>query len=448
MAPANSAASRKLPRGASALDPEAARAHQRERLQEAMVAVVARQGYGSTRVADVAAAAEVSRNAFYALFADREACFMATWEAIFAQATEQVVRMMGARRGEPRTVHESLQGITRGLAAAVIARPDHGRLLLTEVLAVGGDGPAMRRRVVRRIEQWIGEAVSRTDGPTTVSPSARTVIACGVLQVIDQHLHAGRVRQLRGMADDLATWAASYETSSPLPAHRQLGEPPPPAPQRRPLPLPRGHQKLPRSFVDRYQRERILRAVTDLAAYDGYAGVTVPEIVASARISNKTFYDHFPDKHTAFLAAYDEEFASLFAASWAAAAGHSDWTDAVRDGITAWVEHLAADPAKARFGLIDVLTSGRDAAQKVDEGYQAFAHLLSHGYDYLPPGRTVPPIAAYAIAAGIAGLVTEWVVSGRGHELHELAPDLCYAALAPFLGDPEARTTAEQLKAA
>ena len=49
--------------------------------------------------------------------------------------------------------------------------------------------------------------------------------------------------------------------------------------------------------------------------------MTVPEIVASAHISNKTFYDHFPDKHTAFLAAYDEEFASLFAASWAAAAG-------------------------------------------------------------------------------------------------------------------------------
>lgn len=448
MAPANPAASRKLPRGASALEPEAARALQRERLQEAMVTVVARQGYGSTRVADVAAAAEVSRNAFYALFADREACFMATWETILAQASEQTVRMMSARRGEPRTVHESLQGITRGLAAAVIARPDHARLLLVEVLAVGGDGPALRRRVVRRIEQWIGEAVSRTDGPTTISPSSRTVIACGVLQVIDQHLHAGRVRQLRSMADDLATWAASYETSSPLPGHRQLGEPPPPAPQRRPLPLPRGHQKLPRSFVDRYQRERILRAVTDLAAYDGYAGVTVPEIVASARISNKTFYDNFPDKHTAFLAAYDEEFASLFAASWAAAAGHSEWTTAVREGIAAWVQHLAADPAKARFGLIDVLTSGREAAQKVDEGYQAFAHLLSHGYENLPPGRTVPPIVAYAIAAGIAGLVTEWVVSGRGHELEQLAPDLCYAALAPFLGDPEARTTAEQLKAA
>ena len=211
--------------------------------------------------------------------------------------------------------------MVRGLAAAVIARPDHARLLLVDVLAVGGNGPALRRQVVRRVEQWIGEAVSRTDGPTTISPSCRTVIACGVLQVIDQHLHSGRVRQLRGVADDLATWAVSYETSSPLPAHRPLSEPPAPAPPRRPLPLPRGHQKLPRSFVDRYQRERILQAVIELAADGGYAGVTVPEVVATAHISNKTFYDHFTDKHTAFLAAYDEAFAALFAASWAAAAG-------------------------------------------------------------------------------------------------------------------------------
>jgi len=448
MATTRPAASRKLPRGASALDPAAARELQRARLQEAMVAVVARDGYAEARVADVAAEAQVSRNTFYALFADREACFMAAWEATLAQAVEQVVHVMSARPGDPRSVHESLQGVVRGLASAVIARPDHARLLLVEVLAVGNNGPALRRRVVRRVEQWIGEAVSRTDGPTTISPSCRTVIACGVLQVIDQHLHTGRVRQLRGVADDLATWAVSYETSSPLPAHRQLSEPPEAPPARRPLPLPRGHQKLPRSFVDRYQRERILQAVIDLAAYDGYAGVTVPEVVAAAHISNKTFYDHFADKHTAFLAAYDEAFAALFAASWAAAAGQTEWTSGVRDGITAWVDHLAADPAHARFGFVDVLTSGRDAAAKMDESYQAFAHLLSHGYDNLPPGKTVPPVAAYAISAGIAGLVTEWIVSGRAHELPQLAPDLCYAALAPFLGDPEARTTAEQLKAA
>jgi hypothetical protein len=70
------------------------------------------------------------------------------------------------------------------------------------------------------------------------------------------------------------------------------------------------------------------------------------------------------------------------------------------------------------------------------------------GYDHVPAGRTVPPIAAYAIAAGIADLVTEWIVAGRAHELRELAPDLCYATLAPFLGDPDAHATAEQLEAA
>ncbi len=440
--------SRKLPRGGSALDPETVRRRQRERLQEGLVQVVARQGYAATRVADIAAAAHISRSTFYALFADREACFAATWESIVEQGTAEIARMSPARRGEPRTVHESLQGVVGGLASAVIARPDHARVLLTEALAVGCAGWSYRQRVVRLIEQWIATAVSRTDGPTTISPSSRVVIACGVLQVVEQRLRSGHVGKLRSSVDDLAAWATSYETVSPLAAHRQLGSPAPPAPPRPSLPLPRGHQRLPRSFVDRYQRERILQTIVELTGRGDYATVSVPEIVAAARMSNKTFYDQFPDKHAAFMAAYDEAFASLFSATWLAAAGGPNWVESVSDGITAWVDHLAADPDRARFGLVDVLAGGRDAAVRVDESYQAFAHLLSHGYDHLAPGQTVPPIAAYAIAAGIAGLIREWIVAGRTHELHELAPDLCYAALAPFVGDAEARSTAEQLIAA
>jgi AcrR family transcriptional regulator len=447
MTPASTDSSRKLPRGGSALDPAAARQIQRERLIEGMVEVAARHGYAASRVADVAAAAHVSRNTFYELFADREECFLAAWEATLSRANAGYARL-AASADELRSPQERLQHLLRGLSAAVIARPDHARLLIVEALAIGGDGPAYRRRLTRQLEQWVGEAIERAEGGSTIAASARTVVASGTLQVVDQRLRSGRVRQLRSVVDDLASWAVSYETTSPLPAHRALGTPQAtPSPPRQ-LPLPRGHQKLPRSFVDRYQHERILQAVTLLAVHDGYAGVTVPEIVSSARISNKTFYDHFASKDEAFLAAYDEAFADLFAASWAAAGEQRDWVDAVRAGVKAWVDYLVADPLKARFGFYDVLTSGGEAAARVDESYKAFAHLLSYGFDHLPPERSVPPIAPYAIAAGIAGLVSDWVVAGRVHELHELAPDLCYVALAPFLGDTEARNTAETLQAA
>jgi hypothetical protein len=109
--------------------------------------------------------------------------------------------------------------------------------------------------------------------------------------------------------------------------------------------------------------------------------------------------------------------------------------------------HRALD--MARFGFNDVVTSGPAAADKVDESHQAFAHLLSFGFQNLPKGsREVPAIVPYAIAGGIAGLVSDWVVDGRAHELPHLAPELCYIALAPFLGDPAARSTAEGLQAA
>ena len=122
------------------------------------------------------------------------------------------------------------------------------------------------------------------------------------------------------------------------------------------------------------------------------------------------------------------------------------WSAAVSDGVSAWIEHQAADPLTARFVLNDVLT-GPAAAPKIDESYRAFAQLLDHGFDHLAADKP-PAITSYAVMAGVAGLACDWVLAGRSHALAELAPDLCYAALAPFVGDTPARHAAQQIQAA
>ena len=66
-----------LPRGHHGLTPEEVRSSQRERLLRAMLASVAERGYAATTVPQVVADARVSRNSFYALFQDKEGCFIA-----------------------------------------------------------------------------------------------------------------------------------------------------------------------------------------------------------------------------------------------------------------------------------------------------------------------------------------------------------------------------------
>src|SRR5258705_7100077 len=70
------------PRGRHRLPPEVIARSQRERLLEAAVRVVAEKGYGATTVADLTREAGISRTTFYAMFEDKEACFLAAYDNV------------------------------------------------------------------------------------------------------------------------------------------------------------------------------------------------------------------------------------------------------------------------------------------------------------------------------------------------------------------------------
>src|SRR3954454_17806727 len=71
----------KLPKGRHAAPPEVVWQSQRGRMLEAMALAVAEKGYGATAVADVIAGAGVSRKTFYEHFTNKEACFLAAYDA-------------------------------------------------------------------------------------------------------------------------------------------------------------------------------------------------------------------------------------------------------------------------------------------------------------------------------------------------------------------------------
>src|SRR3954471_7256007 len=70
-----------LPRGPHRLEREVVLASQRGRLLDAIAKVVAEKGYAATSVADVIELAGVSRKTFYEHFRDKEACFLAAYDA-------------------------------------------------------------------------------------------------------------------------------------------------------------------------------------------------------------------------------------------------------------------------------------------------------------------------------------------------------------------------------
>jgi AcrR family transcriptional regulator len=68
----------------------------RERLIAAMAASIEEKGYRNTSVADVVRIARTSRRTFYEHFADRDACFLALFEATMGEMMKEITAAVAA----------------------------------------------------------------------------------------------------------------------------------------------------------------------------------------------------------------------------------------------------------------------------------------------------------------------------------------------------------------
>lgn len=395
------------------------------------------KGFSEARINDICTRARVATRDLYAQYANKQELLLSTCDAIADDAFKAITAASLSDRRPPSDVEGAVAGVLVPLARRLAARPAHSTLLLVDAFSAGAEGPAYRRALAARLQAVLTEALEPVAADGRLSDPSIAIVATGALQAFEHRLRTDRARSLPGVATELAGWAAAYRTASPPlslppPATTTVTEAPP-AP--RPQPLPRNAQRLPRQFVVPHQRDRILRAVFELTAREGYAGTTIPAIAAEAHISIRTFYQHFPSKHDAFTAAYDVAFGQLFAATWDAVSAAESWTDAVIAGLDAWATFVEVDTEMARFGSNDALTAGRDAVGKIDEAYASFSTLFARG---TPGDRSVSDVVAYAIAGGIGGLVGRWIADGRAAEIRELLPHLIYAGLAPVIGDAPA----------
>lgn len=63
--------------------------------------------------------------------------------------------------------------------------------------------------------------------------------------------------------------------------------------------LPPGRHGLPREFIEANQRQRLLSGLAQAVCEKGYLGCTIGDVTRTARVSRRTFYDHFESKEEA-----------------------------------------------------------------------------------------------------------------------------------------------------
>jgi AcrR family transcriptional regulator len=130
-----SAPASRLPSGRHGLAREVVAASQRTRLIDAMAQMVAEKGYPATTVADVVERAGVSRRTFYEQFDDKEACFLAAYDA----GLEAVLRRIGeAVEVNPAAPwRERARAGVESFLALLASEPAFAQALQVDILTAG-----------------------------------------------------------------------------------------------------------------------------------------------------------------------------------------------------------------------------------------------------------------------------------------------------------------------
>ena len=190
-----------LPRGRHNLPMQAVRASQRERLLRAMLESVGTRGYEATTVPQVVADARVSRNAFYALFADKTDCFLALCDELATEVLDAIATP---------TETDWLDALRAGTARYLRwwqERPAFSRTYFVELPSAGAPAVEQRdrqyaqfRAMFDRIAAWA--RAQQPDLPP-LRPFATRAIVLAVTELIAEEVRAGHIGRLSELEDEV-----------------------------------------------------------------------------------------------------------------------------------------------------------------------------------------------------------------------------------------------------
>jgi AcrR family transcriptional regulator len=449
--PDSGARYRRLPTGAHGLTREQVATDQRERLQTAMIELIVERGYQAVRILDLTQLAHVSRPTFYNLYADKEELLLDAYEDI-AGRTSQAVNDAYGTEG---SLEDRLPLAMRAFVELAAAEPQAMSLALLGTFGAGPRALERRNRNLQGLEQTLQAGRTLASSKLPVDLTVKFTIG-GIREVTATRLRQGRARELPDLALELGDWAASYPPELPeglagpqrlrrrgsgVVAPGQASE----RGRRAEGRLPSGRHDMPRQLVVKSQRERIVDATAAIVATKGLAGLTIPEIASRANVSHETFYEMYPTKHDAFLGAQKVGLHQALRVTMEAyEAQDVEWPLRIAAGLRALIEFLASEPAHAHLTLVDTFAASPEAIEIRGNALRAFTAYLGPGHAPSDGDSDAPPVTGEAIGGGIWQVLHHYIEHERIAELSEVAPQLIYLTLTPFVGPEQAAEAARQ----
>jgi AcrR family transcriptional regulator len=385
-----------------------------------MIEAIDRQGYKATTVAHVIALAGVSRRAFYEQFANKEDCFLATYDIAVARAKKRMLEGWMSERGWANRMHRSCQAFVED----AIKNTKATRLVLIDGL---GLGVVSRERMLRSavaFERALAAGFRAAPDGVPLPPLAPKAIVGGTRYALFERLRSGREAELPVLTDELLDWISAYR--SPAARIGLAGA------------VPHTPAEPARFLESDEKRTRVLGAVVHLTLDQGYEELTDPQIAQFAGMSTESFHKHFPDKRACYMAVIDAFMEETVTAVRTAAVGGEDWAEAAYLGVKAGVEHLAAHPGLVKMAFVDLFEVGPAIVDSLGRTLGELTRMLR---DASPEPARAPQLAHEAIVGGVWAVIGSYAVRKRVKYLPSLIDHLAFIVLAPYVGPKVAAQT-------
>jgi AcrR family transcriptional regulator len=190
--------------------------------------------------------------------------------------------------------------------------------------------------------------------------------------------------------------------------------------------------ELPREFVASHKRRRMMDAIAELTAENGYEATKIADIVRRAAVARKTLYDNFDGKEDLFLSAIDAAVADLRLAVEEGCKGADGTSEAgIVGGLKALLEFVAERPAAARMCMVEAISATPSSARLYDAAMREFVELFRSS---APQGADLPETIEESLVGGVAWILQRQIRRGEAEQAADLLHELSQFVLSPYFG--------------
>lgn len=190
-----------------------------------------------------------------------------------------------------------------------------------------------------------------------------------------------------------------------------------------------GPEALLKALSEAGHRERLLGGLAQVVIAAGYRDATVADVVRRARVSRRTFYEHFSDLDDCFIALNGLLREMSMARIVEAIEGEPE--DVVSAVLDAYVAHLSSSPELLVAYLDHLPATGPRGSAFDREGNRRLATLVAAARAPQAGVDRVHEDRALVLVAGVRELVRQGVDEGRPLTDLQRSADAAARALLP-----------------